>query len=269
MDSPPAATETKRLPPAFTFIKGPLGCLLIHGFGDTADLMEPMGEYLSSEGISTRGMTLPGHGTSLGEFSATTNERLLGKVEVEYRELKKNCDSVVVVGFSMGGLLALQLATLRDVDGLVTICTPVFPRGGRVGEKVIKLGSRVGGALGASLPKLGFTSLSDKTLSERLTGYEKYPFRSISRLVELMEITRPILRRIHAPILVMQSRRDDLIWSKSGEYLVNSVGSETKKLLHLENSRHKAPIDSDRHTLFEEVRRFSMDCTGIESPRQT
>lgn len=259
MASTETAVKRTTLPPAFSFIRGPLGCLLVHGFGDTAVLMEPMGEYLRSEDISIRGTTLPGHGTSLEEFAGISNQRLLGVVEAEYLELKRNCDSVVVVGFSMGGLLALQLATLREVEGIVTICTPMFPRGGPAGEKILKLASKVGGALGASLPKLGFTSLSDKSLSRYLTGYEKYPFSSIYRLIELMETTRHVLRRVSAPILVVQSRRDDVVWKKSGDYLLSSVNSGRKEIVYLENSRHKAPIDRDRHLLFEEIRRFSME----------
>jgi carboxylesterase len=257
---PPAAIQQSHLSPAFSFIKGPLGCLLIHGFGDTADLMEPMAAFLNSEDISVRGMTLPGHGSSLEEFAKITNQQLLAAVEAEYQELRKSCESVVVVGFSMGGLLALQLGTLRELDGIAAICTPMFPRGGPAGEKAIRLASKVGGTFGLSLPKMGITSLADKTLSERMTGHEKYPFRSVSRLIDLMETTRPVLRRVNAPLLILQAKRDDVIWKKSGEYLLDAVGSKTKKLVHLENSRHKAPIDSDRHTLFEEIRKFGMEC---------
>jgi carboxylesterase len=232
---------------------------LVHGFGDTADLMRPMAAYLKSEEISVRGTTLPGHGTSIDDLSRTTNYRLLASVEAEYVEFKKICESVVVVGFSMGALLALQLATLREVDGIVAICAPMFPRGGPAGEKTIKLTSKMGGALGLSFPKMGVTSLADKTLSGCLTGYEKYPMRSMARLMELMASTRPTLRRVTAPMLILQSRKDDIIWKKSGEYLLHSVASKTKELAYLEHSRHKAPIDADRHALFEQVRRFSMD----------
>jgi carboxylesterase len=260
MESPNRALKEKPPPPAFSFIKGQLGCLLLHGFGDTATLMEPMGTYLRAQDIGARGITLPGHGTSLEDFANVSSQRLLSVVESEYAELKKSCDSVVIVGFSMGGLLALQLATLRDVDGIVTICTPVFPRGGPAGEKTIRLAARLGGAFGANIPKLGFTSLSDKSLSEYLTGYESYPFRSVLRLLELMEITRPIMNRVQAPILVTQSSRDDLIWGKSGEYILDSVKSMEKRFLSLQNSRHKAPIDSDRHILFEEIAKFSLEC---------
>jgi carboxylesterase len=254
-----SAVQETKLPPAFSFIQGPLGCLLVHGFGDTAALMEPMGEYLRAENISARGITLPGHGSSLRAFARVSNQRLLGVVEAEYLELKKNCDSVVVVGFSMGGLLALQLATFREVDGIVTICAPMFPRGGPAGEKVIRLASKVGGAFGADLPKMGFTSLSDKSLSRCLTGHERYPFRSVYRLIELMETTRHVLQRVTSPILVAQSRRDDVIWKKSGEYLLRSVNSARKEIVFLENSRHKAPIDGDRHFLFEKIHKFSLD----------
>jgi carboxylesterase len=252
--------------PAFSFIRGPVGCLLVHGFGDTATLMEPMGTYLGNKGISIRGITLPGHGSSLSEFAAISNQQLLGMVEREYVKLSESCNSVVVVGFSMGGLLALQLATLRDVGGLVTICAPVFPRGGRAGEKAMKLAARLGAVVGATFPKMGFTSLSDKTLSDYLTGYTKYPSQSIVRLIELMEATRAVIPRVNARILVVQSSRDDVIWKNSGKHIFDLVGSMEKRIIHLANSRHKAPLDRDRHLLFEEISRFCVNST-MSRPR--
>lgn len=246
--------------PAFSFLRGPVGCLLIHGFGDTATLMEPMGAHLGNQGISTRGMTLPGHGTSLEDFANVSNQKLLGMVEKEYDEFKKACDSVVIAGYSMGGLLALQLATLREVEGIVTICAPMFPRGGVLGEKALWVGARIGSAAGVNIPKFGLSSLSDKTLSEYQIGHNSYPSCSVVRLIELMESTRGVIRRVNAPTLVVQSRHDDVIWKKSGEYILNLIGSEEKRLVQLDNSRHKAPIDKDRHILFEEVSRFVLAC---------
>lgn len=247
--------------PAFSFIRGPLGCLLIHGFGDTATLMEPMGKFLGSQGISTKGITLPGHSTSLEDFAAVSNQKLLAMVEMEYDELKKSCKSVLLVGFSMGGLLALQLATMREIEGIITICAPMFPRGGYVGERAIRIGAKIGAVFNANIPKLGFSSLADKTLSEYQVGHNSYPSRSLLRLVELMESTRNVIRRVNAPILIVQSRHDDVIWKKSGKHVFNSVGSKKKKLVQLENSRHKAPIDRDRHILFEEITKFAVSCT--------
>ena len=264
----PTDTMSKKssFAPAFSFIRGPLGCLLVHGFGDTAALMEPMGTYLSAQGMSTKGITLPGHGTSLDDFAGISNQQLLGMVEKEYTQLKQSCESVVTVGFSMGGLLALQLATMRDLEGIVTICAPAFPRGGYAGEKTIKFVAKFGAAFGANIPKLGMTSLSDKTLSEYLVGYKSYPARSVLRLIELMETTRAVLRRVKAPILVVQSRRDDVIWKNSGEFILDSVRSKKKNLVRLENSRHKAPLDRDRRILFEEVIKFCGLCAGESAP---
>lgn len=260
------ASRKTSLAPAFSFIRGPVGCLLVHGFGDTAALMEPMGTHLGTQEISTKGITLPGHGTSLKDFARISNQQLLGKVEMEYSRLKKDCDSVVVVGFSMGGLLAYQLATMRDVEGIVSICAPAFPRGGVWGEKAIKLAATAGKIVGASIPKLGVTSLADKSLSEYLVGYNSYPARSVLRLLELMEATRSVMSRVHAPTLIVQSRRDDIVWKDSGKYIFDSISSKEKRLIYLENSRHKAPIDRDRHVLFEEVSRFCLSCAKQPQP---
>ena len=127
------ARKKKANTPAFSFIRGPLGCLLVHGFGDTAALMEPMGSHLGGQGISIRGITLPGHGSSLEDFATVSNQKLLAMVEREYDDFSRTCESVVIVGFSMGALLALQLATMREIEGIVTICPPIFPWGGAIG----------------------------------------------------------------------------------------------------------------------------------------
>ncbi|RJP73909.1 MAG: alpha/beta fold hydrolase [Candidatus Abyssobacteria bacterium SURF_17] len=246
--------------PAFSFVRGDVGCLLVHGFGDTAALMEPMRVHLNTQGVITKAITLPGHGTSLKDFANISNQKLLGMVEMEYARLKENNDAAVIVGFSMGGLLALQLATMRGVDGVVTICAPAFPKGGVAGERTLKLAAKLGSVLGANIPKLGFTSLADKTLSEYLVGYKSYPSQSVLRLVEMMEATRAIFKRVTAPILIVQSRRDDVIWKDSGKHIFDSVSSTEKRLVHLENSRHKAPLDRDRHILFDEVGRFCLSC---------
>lgn len=230
--------------------------MLVHGFGDTATLMEPMANYLETQGIGTRCVTLPGHGTTLKDFALISCQKLIGKLEREYVDMKESYDSVIVVGYSMGGLLAIHLATLRDIEGLVTICTPIFPRGGAAGERALKYAARAGLVLGINIPKFGITSLSDRTLLSHVNGYKKYPARSILCLIELMELTRPILKRVTAPALVVHSQNDDVIWKESGRRIYDSLGSAEKKLIVLENSRHKAPIDRDRAVLFDEISAF-------------
>jgi carboxylesterase len=243
--------------------EGDIGCLLVHGFGDTSSLMEPMAGYLKELGIGARCIDLPGHGTSLEDFANISSQKLIGTVEREYAEMKERYRSVVVVGFSMGALLAIHLATLRDIEGLVTICAPVFPRGGLLGEKTLKYFAKCGTAVGASIPKFGVTSLSDRTLAAYLNGYKKYPARSILCLIELMELTRPVLTRVKAPLLVVHSQRDDVVWKESGRHIYHAVGSSEKRLIVLENSRHKAPIDRDRNVLFEEVGRFCLSRVAV------
>jgi carboxylesterase len=110
------------------------------------------------------------------------------------------------------------------------------------------------------------TSLSDKTLSEYMVGYHSYPSQSVIRLIELMEATRMVIKRVNAPILVVQSSHDDVIWKESGKHIFDAVASKEKRLVNLAQSRHKAPIDTDRHILFEEVSRFCVASARRSSP---
>ena len=57
-------------PGAYSADGGPVGALLIHGFGGSAAETRPMGEYFAAQGLTVRCPLLTGHGT--------TSEDLIG-----------------------------------------------------------------------------------------------------------------------------------------------------------------------------------------------
>ena len=48
------------------------------------------------------------------------------KVEFEYRQLKSEYKDVVVIGFSLGALLTLQLALHHPIERIILMGTPLF-----------------------------------------------------------------------------------------------------------------------------------------------
>jgi carboxylesterase len=87
--------------------------LCIHGFTGTPYEMRFLGEQLATRGMTVRGIALPGHATRIDDLYDKTWRDWVDAVVAAYDELAARSRGVVVVGQSLGGLLAMYLATLR------------------------------------------------------------------------------------------------------------------------------------------------------------
>lgn len=90
-----------------------------------------VGEYehqsLQERGHTVQAIRLPGHGTSPEDMIRTEWTDWYGHVLNSYDELASlSFDRIIVMGHSMGGLLALKLAAECKVDGLVSLATPIY-----------------------------------------------------------------------------------------------------------------------------------------------
>jgi len=99
------------------------GALLVHGFTGTPHEMLPLAEPLARAGFDVLGVRLPGHGAAdpgePNEWSAWRDAVAAGLAELE----ASGADSVVVVGLSMGALLAIDLAHASPrVGAIVALC---------------------------------------------------------------------------------------------------------------------------------------------------
>ena len=92
---------------------GPVGVVLSHGFTGTPQSVRPWAEHLAAAGLSVSVPLLPGHGTRGQDLNATGWDDWYGAVERSFADLRGRCDTVFVMGLSMGGTLTLRLAELR------------------------------------------------------------------------------------------------------------------------------------------------------------
>src|SRR5687768_3783788 len=85
---------------------GPIGALLCHGFTGTPQSMRPWAEHLAGQDLTVTLPLLPGHGTRWQELNRTTWHDWYAEDERALLALHQRCDTVVVMGLSMGGTLA-------------------------------------------------------------------------------------------------------------------------------------------------------------------
>ncbi len=105
----------------FYHLGGEAAALLIHGFPGTPAEMRPLARVLGEKGWTTRGLLLPGFGPQIERLLDHTYEDWLAEAESALSELRKQHQPVMVVGYSLGGAIAILLAARHMVDGLVLL----------------------------------------------------------------------------------------------------------------------------------------------------
>jgi carboxylesterase len=100
---------------------GKVGAILYHGFTGTPRDLAALGEALQRRGLSVRIPRLPGHGTNGGDFLGSGWHDWLRSAADAYADLRASCRRIHLVGFSMGGSIAVILASRFEVDRLVLL----------------------------------------------------------------------------------------------------------------------------------------------------
>src|SRR5579883_2058061 len=101
------------------------GVLLVHGLnGSLADMRE-VEQVLRRNNLVTRNLLLPGHGSNVREMLPLGWPEWAEAVRAAFREMKRTCGRVFVVGHSLGGALALHTAAHEDVAGGGSMWAPL------------------------------------------------------------------------------------------------------------------------------------------------
>ncbi len=183
------------------------GILIIHGFAGTRAEVMAIYDHLSMMGYAVTLPLLAGHEGSKKELSASTMENWIESAESAYLSLSKTCEKMIVIGFSMGGLIAAQLYQKYQFDKLVTINTPVYYWDMRQIAKNIFS---------------DFPTFSRKYLNASTNK----PIRSLFQFQKLLRTTLPLFQSILCDTLVMQAQDDDAVHMKSGDYIYQKVSGK-------------------------------------------
>ncbi|MBR1646564.1 MAG: alpha/beta fold hydrolase [Selenomonadaceae bacterium] len=226
------------------------GVLLIHGFTGLPAEMRLLGENLNRAGFSVLCMRLAGHGVDEQNLMRTTKDDWFNSVLDGFNILRGVCEKISVVGASMGGLLALKLATVCPVEKIVTLAAPIFIDDG--------LGLR-------NLPPREFCGNACVVQPRRKLDnvpagvnnvYEKTPLVSVHELVDLIADAKNFLPTVTAPILVMHGEEDHTAQPRSARFIMDNVGSNSKTFVSIPNSGHLLPMNEQRDLVFDLVTDF-------------
>lgn len=231
----------------FVWHGGPVGVVLCHGYTATTAEVRPLADGLRRRGYAIAAPLLAGHGTRPADLNRVTWRDWVNDVEGAYASLSARCERVFLGGQSMGGLLALYLASLHPEAAGLLLYAPAIR---------LTLGARdtIGLYLGSLiLPEVGRASLDG---SDRWQGYAGLPLKGAIQLLRLQANTRRRLSRISQPVLVFQGRKDKTVHASAGEIILRGVASKVKEHRWMEQSSHAIPLDSEVDVVIDLSMRF-------------
>lgn len=223
------------------------GCLLIHGFGGNVNDILPLQQYLKKNTtLYIETITLSGHGKELNLKKATRRE-WINDCLTSYDSLRKKCCVVDVIGFSMGSLLALQVAAYRNVHRLVLIAPAV--------QMVSKSQLFI---LGKRLFKRLMTSFNQSILSYNImkNRFPNIHLRGYLELRLLQNETKQFLTQIDMPVLIALGKLDEFISYKKTADWFEVIDEKHKQFVLFGESGHFLCWDQNNHTLKELIMEF-------------
>jgi carboxylesterase len=105
----------------FLLKSGAPAAVLVHGFPGTPNEIRSVAEALHENGWTVQGLLLPGFGPQLDTLGEKKYEDWLEEVVCAVEELRREHFPVLLVGFSMGGALAVKAAALSRPDGVLLL----------------------------------------------------------------------------------------------------------------------------------------------------
>lgn len=210
------------------FIQGDkeVGVLLIHGFTSSPGDFKEFSEFLAGKNITVYVPLLPGHGTHPKDLKNTRYEEWASAVQQSLNLL--DTEKKFILGYSMGGVLALHLATQNNLNGIISINSPIFLKSRYV--PFIPLVRLV-----ETYTAKGAEDIV-QFIDEKRVAYDSIPLNSITEMQKLISIVQ--LSRITEPILIFQAENDRIVSTESANFIYENVRSDDKELIFLSNSTH-------------------------------
>ena len=213
------------------------GILIIHGFAGSRGETAPLKNFLEDCGFTVSCPVLPGHESTRKNFAKAKYGDWISAAAEAAIELEKNCDRLIIIGFSMGGMIGAHLCRNMNVERLILINTPVYYWDFKQMAKNLRC---------------DFGVYSRKYLAECTNK----PFMALIQFQKLLSKTKPLFSKLACPVLIIQTLDDDTVNSKSADYIFRNIPGE-KYIKKYEVGGHWVLDTDTSKDIFFETERFS------------
>ncbi|HZO80926.1 MAG TPA: alpha/beta fold hydrolase [Candidatus Binataceae bacterium] len=242
----------------FFFPGAGVSALLVHGLSGTPYEMRFLGERLAAAGVRVCGVRLAGHAAEPQDLGAATHAQWYESVVEGFERLRQFGDPNVVIGLSMGGVLAARLAAdQREAVAGVVMLSPAFflPLWIRAALRAVR-------ALGPFASRIYLrcagADIHDDAARSVHPSTPLMPLSAVFELLDLSAGVRARLGRVTQPALIIHSRQDHVCPAdKNVEFVLAHLGSLQKRAIYLDKSFHVITVDSEKERVAAEVVEFA------------
>lgn len=218
-----------------------IGCLVIHGFGGTVTEVEPLVSHLNKLGYQVMTPNLKGHTGNRRDLKNIDYTEWISSAETDLWCLQSCCEIVYVIGFSMGGLIAVNLGVKHTIAGIITINTPIYYW--NVKQIISNIASDI-------------TARDFNNTRRYLKSSVELPFSALFNFRLLLNKTKPRIKGLTCPILIAQAIHDDTVRKSSANYIYDHVSSEVKQLKFYNSSQHLLLWSTEADVVMKHISEF-------------
>ena len=236
----------------------PLGALILHGFTSSLDPVRPTQSPIEALGLSIRMPVLRGHGAESPEaLRGVVWQDWVDDAEAALQDLLAEVERAILIGHSMGALVALTLAANHAGEDTLDSIVVVAP--------AVQLTSPVAPGHPFSFLRPILTLVkrrhnmppvrADKSLEKYDTNYPWAPMSAVEELLVFSGKARERLSEIDVPALIVQSHNDSTVAPESAEIVYAGITTRAhdKRIVWFEETEHEMFLDCEREAVLEVV----------------
>ena len=244
--------------PMEVFVAGRSPCVVaLHGFTGTAAELRSVLASVGDAGYAVDAALLPGHGTRAEDLQDVTFDQWVAASRRRVRDAIEAHGRVVLLGYSLGTLLAMQIASEQPegLAGLIVMSTALTL--GAASSVPLGLWARSGRAMpDLYLVKPSPGDLVDRTSEDQIVTYDRHPLRAALEVYRAGARVRAVVRRIECPTLIQHGRRDRVCPWRGAIEVPALLGTRDVSIALYEQSGHVLGWDGEREAVAREILAF-------------
>jgi len=197
--------------------------LFVHGFMGTPAEMRPLGKAFNQAGWTAQGLLLPGFGSELDTLFERRYQDWIDATATTLEALRASHQPLVLVGYSMGAAVALNVAAQCPLDGLILLApfwrigTPIQRLIWQVAKHIFRRPQpfkranfsdpRLRQFVGGLLPELNLSDPATQSALRRL----RVPSSFADQVLDVGREAQKAIHRVSAPTLIVQGIDDETV----------------------------------------------------------
>jgi carboxylesterase len=210
-----------------------------------------LAQYLADNGFRVNARLLAGHGSSAVECNLVHATDWLYETEFHFTEFSLECKRTFVIGLSMGAGLALHLATLFPVAGVVAMSTAL-----KLPSTLVPWYFPLVVPFRKTVPKQYVYRQATDADMPPFYGYDVWPLKGLKTMLKLNRYIKQELHKVISPVMIMHSRADSTAPFENATLVFNAVSSDDRVLVSYDRSSHVLTDDCEKEQVWSAILDF-------------